>query len=59
MQAFQHEQLSAAQERVAHINRSTPPGLDDKVKEVNQRLEHIVKQTNDRYITVKHMYILL
>ena len=48
---FQFDQLAVAEQRISELNRSSPPpGLEDKVTEVNQRWKQVVKQTKDRYI---------
>ena len=50
-QAFQGEQLSKAEKGFTRMaNSPPPPGLEDKVKEVNERFQRVVKQTKDRCV---------
>lgn len=43
------EQLSKAEKGFSRMaNSPPPPGMEDKVKEVNHRFQSVVKQTEDR-----------
>ena len=49
LQAFQMERLAKVEENFNRVANSPPPaGLEDKVKEVNERFKRVVKQTDDR-----------
>lgn len=44
------DQLSKAEKDFTRMaNSPPPPGMEEKVEEVNQRFKRVVKQTEDRY----------